>query len=216
MSIVAKASMGSNIEKLENGVYTAISSMFIDLGMQVNEKFNKTQRKFMLVWDIIGEEIEINGKMFTRTISREYSYVLGDKSNLKRDLQAWRGKPFTQEELDGFDLTNIMNKPCQLQIIKEEKNGNVYNNISSIMSLAKGVTIEPLTDVKIFDIEKQESFALWEFIPSWIQEKIKKALNFESSGLKIFVDQYEEHKKQLESQNQDSNLESFNGDDLPF
>lgn len=215
MSMIAKESTGVSIEKLENGVYTAISSMIIDLGKQTSEKFGKTQRKFMMIWNIIGEEVEINGNKLPRTMSKEYGYSLGEKSNLKRDLQAWRGQPFTSEELQGFNLLKILNKPCQLQIIKEEKNGNTYNNISSIMALPKGMTIELLEETSHFDVEDVETWKNWGKIPSWIQDKIKKADNYQESGLDKFVAEYEESIKEQEGKQEEQN-ENVLQDDLPF
>lgn len=215
MSMIAKESTGVSIEKLENGVYTAISSMIIDLGKQTSEKFGKTQRKFMMIWNIIGEAVEINGNKLPRTMSKEYGYNLGEKSNLRRDLQAWRGQPFTSEELQGFNLLKILNKPCQLQIIKEEKNGNTYNNISSIMALSKGMTIELLEETSHFDVEDVETWKNWGKIPSWIQDKIKKADNYEESGLDKFVTEYEESIKEQEGKQEEQN-ENVLQDDLPF
>lgn len=215
MSMIAKESTGVSIEKLENGVYTAISSMIIDLGKQTSEKFGKTQRKFMMIWNIIGEEVEINGNKLPRTMSKEYGYSLGEKSNLRRDLQAWRGQPFTSEELQGFNLLKILNKPCQLQIIKEEKNGNTYNNISSIMALPKGMTIGLLEETSHFDVEDVETWKNWGKIPSWIQDKIKKADNYEESGLNKFVAEYEEKLKEQEGKQEEQN-EDIPQDDLPF
>ena len=215
MSMIAKETTGVSIEKLENGVYTAVSSMIIDLGKQTSEKFGKTQRKFMMIWNIVGEEVEINGKKLPRTMSKEYGYSLGEKSNLRRDLQAWRGQSFTSEELQGFNLLKILNKPCQLQIIKEEKNGNTYNNISSIMALPKGMTIELLEKTSHFDIEDVETWKNWGKIPSWIQDKIKKADNYEESGLDKFVTEYEETIKEQEGKQEEQN-EDIPSDDLPF
>lgn len=215
MAMIARDNAGASIEKLENGVYTAISSMMIDLGKQTSEKFGKTQRKFMMIWTILGEEIEINGQKLPRTISKEYGYSLGEKSNLRKDLQAWRGVPFTAEELQGFNLLNILNKPCQLQIIKEEKNGSTYNNISSIMSLPKGTTVELLKDTSYFDLEDVETWKNYDKVPGWIQEKIKKADNFTESGFDKFVAEYEELKKEQEGKQQD-NDDLVTKDDLPF
>lgn len=215
MSMIAKESTGVSIEKLENGVYTAISSMIIDLGKQTSEKFGKTQRKFIMIWNIIGEEVEINGNKLPRTMSKEYGYSLGEKSNLRRDLQAWRGQPFTSEELQGFNLLKILNKPCQLQIIKEEKNGNTYNNISSIMALPKGMTIKMLEETSHFDVEDVETWKNWGKIPSWIQDKIKKADNYQESGLDKFVAEYEETIKEQEGKQEEQN-EDIPQDDLPF
>lgn len=216
MSMIAKESLGVIIEKLENGVYTAVSSMIIDLGNQTSEKFGKTQRKFMMIWTVLGEDVEINGQKLPRTISKEYGFSLGDKSNLRKDLQAWRGQPFTADELQGFNILNILNKACQLQIIKEEKNGNTYNNISSIMALPKGTVVEGLEDTCHFDMEDESTWNNWYRIPTWIQDRIKKAENYEETGLNKFVENYEEFVKEQESNKQSTDSEILPADDLPF
>ena len=212
MSMIAKDGGNVSIEKLENGVYTAISSMIIDLGLQVSEKFDKTQRKMMILWNVLGEEVKINEEKLPRTMSKEYSFSLGEKSNLRKDLQAWRGKTFTQEELKGFNVLNVLNKACQLQIILEERNGKKYNNIASIMALPKGTQITPLEKTSHFDMENPETWKNWGEIPQWIQSKIKKAQNYESSGLEEFVKQYEEGLKEKEESIPKIALE----DELPF
>ena len=183
MSMVASDNGGITIPKLEGGVYTAVSSAIIDIGLQTSEKFGNTQRKFMMIWTILGEEIEINGEKLPRTMSKEYSFSLHEKSSLRKDLQSWRGQVFTEEELQGFNLLNILNKPCQLQIILEEKNGKQYNNIAGIMSLPKGTTVETLDNTYHFDIEDASTYNNWEKIPGWIQERIKKADNYVGSDL---------------------------------
>ena len=137
--------------------------------------------------------------------------VPNEKSTLKKDLQAWRGKMFTDEELQGFNLLNILNKPCQLQIILEEKNGKQYNNIAGIMSLPKGTAIEQLPNTYHFDIEDESTYMNWRNIPSWIQERIKKADNYVESNLEKFVLEYENNVKEVNVGNE---LET--ADDLPF
>lgn len=216
MSMIAKETGNLSIEKLEAGVYRGISSMLIDLGLQESEKFEKTQRKMILVWNIVDEYIEINGEKLPRTITKEYGFSLGEKSNLRKDLQAWRGKPFTEEELQGFNLLNILNKPCQLQIILEEKNGKKYNNIASIMALGKGMQFNELEETSYLDLEEEETFVNWGSVPRWIQEKIKRAQNYTSSGLESYVADYERAMKEAEKYGSSDfeNVEPV--DDLPF
>lgn len=211
MSMIASDNGGQIIPKLEGGVYTAISSAIIDLGNQTSEKFQKTQRKFMMLWNIVGEVIEVNGENLPRTMSKEYSFSLNEKSTLRKDLQAWRGKIFTEEELQGFNLLNILNKPCQLQVLLEEKNGKQYNNIASIMALPKGSQVEELSNTYHFDIEDEETYTNWERIPNWIQERIKKADNYIDSTLEKYVLEYENNVKEVKT---DSELSA--DDDLPF
>lgn len=217
MSMVASDNGGQVIEKLENGVYTAVSSAIIDLGLQKNEQFKKIQRKFMMIWTIIGEEVEINGEKQPRTISKEYSFSLNEKSTLRKDLQAWRGKPFSEEELQGFNILAVLNKACQLQIILEEKNNKKYNNIAGIMSLPKGSNVPILEDTYYFDMENAETWENYCKIPNWIQEKIKKAENLESTGFERYVKEYDEMLKEQQSKQEENDQEIIApADDLPF
>ena len=204
MSMIASDNGGQAIEKLENGVYAAVSSAMIDLGQQKNEQFGKVQRKFMMIWTIIGEEIEINGEKQPRTISKEYSFSLNEKSTLRKDLQAWRGIPFKEEELQGYDLTRILNKACQLQIILEEKNKKKYNNIAGIMSLSKSMKVDGLDDTYYFDMTNPETWENYCRIPNWIQEKIKKAENLESTGFDKYIKEYDEMMKEQQGKQEES------------
>ena len=205
--MIASDNGGISIPKLEGGVYTAVSSAIVDLGLQTSEKFQKTQRKFMMIWIVKGEEVEVNGEKLPRTMSKEYSFSLNEKSTLRKDLQAWRGKVFTDEELQGFNLLNILNKPCQLQIILEEKNGKQYNNIAGIMSLPKGTTVDELQNTYHFDVEDESTYMNWEKIPGWIQERIKKADNFVGSNLEKFVLEYENNVKEVNADNELNTIE---------
>ena len=221
MSMIASDNGGQTIEKLENGVYTAVSSAIIDLGLQRNEQFGKTQRKFMMIWNILDEDVEINGEKLPRTISKEYSFSLNEKSTLRKDLQAWRGKPFSEEELQGFNILNILNRACQLQIILEEKNNKKYNNIAGIMSLPRGMKVDGLDNTYYFDMTNAETWENYCKIPNWIQDKIKKAENLESTGFDKYIKGYEEMLKEQQGKQEESNASADTeiiapADSLPF
>lgn len=218
MSLIASNEGGIEFKRLEDGVYTAVSSMLIDLGIQNNEKFEKKQRKIIIVWNIVGEYIEINDEKLPRVISKEYTLTLTDKSTLKKDLQAWRGRVFTAEELKGFNLINILNVPCQLQIINEEKNGKTYTSIASIMAMPKGMTVDKLEQTTMFDTYESETWNTFREIPKWIQEKIRKCENQVDTGLDIFIRQYDEIMANMTTENQEDVITSGEvpADDLPF
>lgn len=213
MSMIAKSEGNSNIKRLEDGVYTAISSSLIDLGVQVSEKYGKSSRKFLIIWNILNETIEVNGETLPRVLSKEYTMSLGEKSNLRKDLQAWRGKQFTAEELEGFNLLNILNKGCQLQILNIENNGKTYTNIASIMALPKGMTVEPLSATTVFDTYDPATWNQYIQLPQWIQDRIKQCTNISENGLDTFIKQYEEMTDIKEEQ---TNEVGISDDDLPF
>jgi hypothetical protein len=118
------------------GTHFALCYRLIDLGSQMNS-YNKVQRKIMLSWEFPNELMK-DGRPFS--IHKQYSLKLHEKSVLRKDLESWRGKPFTAEELKGFDVSNLLGKICFIGVVHNEgKDGNTYANISSILKVAKGM-----------------------------------------------------------------------------
>ena len=218
MSMMVRSEGNSEIKQLEPGVYTGIATAIIDLGIQENMMYGKQQRKAIIVWNIVGETVKVNDEELPRVISKEYTMSLGEKSTLRKDLEAWRGRPFTTEELQGFDLKNILNVPCQLQINQQEKNGKTYTNIAAIMSIPKGMSVAPVDNVYIFDTYDLTTWENYDKIANWIKEKIKKALNLAETQLDLYIKDYEENKKEQEGKKQEETEEDIEipKDDLPF
>ena len=219
MSMIAKDTQGITIPLLEGGVYYGVCSGIIDCGIQKNEMYNNESRKLMIQWNIVGEEVEINGEKVARIMHKQYGFSLNQKSTLRKDLEAWRGREFTEEELNGFDLNNILNIPCQLQIIEKERVGkNNVNAINGIMSIPKGTKIDKLDekDLLVLDLEDPNTFANFEKIPSWIQDVIKRAKNYEESGMKKYVDENVKTDKEAEENDDGEYITVDDTEDLPF
>ena len=214
MSMIVKSEGNSTIPQLEPGVYTGVASALIDLGLQENSMYKKTQRKVMIIWNIVGETITVNDEELPRVISKEYTMSLGEKSTLRKDLEAWRGKVFSADELEGFDLRNIINTACQLQINAQEKNGKTYTNIAAIMAIPKGTKIDTVDDTYIFDTYEPESWNNYDKIPNWIKEKIKKALNITETGLANYIKDYEEMKKEQEGKQAETEIPEMSKEEL--
>ena len=219
MSMMVRSEGNSEIKQLEPGVYTGIATAIIDLGIQENMMYGKQQRKAIIVWNIVGETVKVNDEELPRVISKEYTMSLGEKSTLRKDLEAWRGRPFTTEELQGFDLKNILNVPCQLQINQQEKNGKTYVNIAAIMAIPKGMSVAPVDSTYVFDTYDLSTWENYDKIANWIKEKIKKALNLAETQLDLYIKDYEENKKEQEGKKQEEGTEDDTEvpqDDLPF
>lgn len=177
---VAKAnSEGNRIPPIKGGCYLAVCYQFIDTGSQYNETYGNYSDKIMLGFELPDEVIEVEKdgvkEEVTRVISKEYTMSLNEKANLRKDLESWRGKTFTPEELEGFDVTTIVGKPCQIQIInkKSKTSGKDYAIISSIISAPKGMKdYKGTKDLVIFGLHPSTIDRISEF-PKWIQEKIK-------------------------------------------
>jgi hypothetical protein len=69
------------------------------------------------------------------TVRQRFTASLHEKSRLRPFLQAWRGRPFTLEELGRFDLEHLLKAPAYLQIEHSRTERGTYANIASIMRL---------------------------------------------------------------------------------
>lgn len=113
MGIMAQDN-GGDFEPVPAGMHRAICVNVFDVGYQPGYQGNPPAHKVVVLWEI--EPLNSQGKRFT--VTRIYTLSIGDKSNLGNDLTTWRGRPFTAEERKGFDLDNIINKPCQLNLVQ--------------------------------------------------------------------------------------------------
>lgn len=178
MSIIAKSTGDKEFAKLplpEAGTVQAVCCAVWDLGLQRSNFLNedgtpKVQHKVIIAWEINemidAPDSEYHGKPYM--LNRKYTLSLGEKANLRHDLESWRGKPFTAEELlNGIDLEKLYGVNCYIGVKHEadKKDANkVYANVSAILPLPKGM--QPMKPVR----------AKGEAAPKWVQEKIAQAI----------------------------------------
>lgn len=94
-----------------------------DLGLQSSEfkGEKKVQHKIKVGFELnkrIESGDQMNGKRYR--IFRDYTASLDKKANLRKDLTAWRGREFTEQELSGFDTESLIGANCLLNIIHYE------------------------------------------------------------------------------------------------
>jgi hypothetical protein len=176
MGLVAKdGGGGMDFPKAPEGTHLARCCKVIDLGTQYSKKWDNHNHKIMLVWELPTELIpegELAGEPFG--VAQVYTLSLGEKANLRKDLEAWRGKAFSEEELAGFNIDKLLGQACYLGVTHNKTPDKVYVNVSSIMKLPKGVECpqainEPISfDLDNFDSEIFESFS--EGLRKWIAE----------------------------------------------
>ncbi|EMT8246002.1 hypothetical protein KLR49_002128, partial [Neisseria gonorrhoeae] len=110
-------------------------------------------------------------------ISRRYTASLHSKSQLATDLKSWRGRDFTPEERDNFDLRNILGKPCLLSIAHQESSDGktTYANISAISNKMKSYTPkQPDNAVFAFDLSDPD-WANYGLLNEKLREQIAKS-----------------------------------------
>lgn len=171
---------GSGIPILAEGSYAAVCYMLVDIGLQKNERYGNSSRKVIIGWEIADEFVEVDGEKKPRVFSARYTASLNEKAILRRDLAAWRGRDFTEDELKAFDLRSIVGAPCFVQVIhKDGGNGKTYANLASIMRLPKGMPAPQLTlDKVIYDIDESSIDDVAK-LPEWIANAVKSSESYQ-------------------------------------
>jgi len=136
MALIAKQAGGSFIP-CPAGLHHAVCVDVVDLGdLKVNYGGKeKIQHKVRLVWQT--DELMPDGKPYI--VQKRYTLSLNEKATLRKDLESWRSKAFTVDELNGFDLELLLCVNCQLNVIQETRDGSTYGNVTSIVPPPKGV-----------------------------------------------------------------------------
>jgi hypothetical protein len=85
----------------------------------------------------------------------------------------------------GGDLTPLLGTPINVHLVKEEKKGKIYNNVSGLAPMReKEVAQCPalVNEPRLFDLDEPD-MKVFNDLPNWLQEKIKGNLNFAGSKL---------------------------------
>ncbi len=136
MPIIAKET-GGDFANAPAGTYAAICVDVVDLGV-LETNYNgqvKSQHKIRLVWQL--DENQPNGKPFL--ISKRYTLSLHEKAGLRKDLESWRGRPFTETERAGFDVEVLLAAPALINVLHNVNGGKTYANVAGIMKLPKSM-----------------------------------------------------------------------------
>lgn len=112
---------GGDFEPIPLGMHRAICMGVYDVGLQPGYQGGPAHKKVVLLWELEPKS-DKTGKHFT--VTKIYTQSIGDKSSLGADLASWRTRPFTADEKKGFELNNVLGKPCQLNLIAGGKDGD--------------------------------------------------------------------------------------------
>lgn len=182
MGLIAKQG-GGDFQIPNAGQYAAICHQVIDLGHQFNAVHNKWQPKVRIGWELHGENMigegvgnMEDGRPFT--VSSEFTVSLADNGHLRPMLEGWRGRPFSEEELEGFDISKLLGVPCMLTIQHTNSNGKTYANVTAATPLLKALPRpQQVNDSLLFNFEPWNG-AEFEALPQWVRDKIKKSREF--------------------------------------
>lgn len=182
MSIVAKNS-GFTRELVPAGNYIARCYKMIEIGTisEIVMGQSKTLHKVRIGWELPTET-----KVFDQAkgaqplvIDQEYTLSMNEKSNLRKMLESWRGRAFTEKEAEAFDITKLLGAPCMLNIIhKQSKTGNSYEQISSVTAVPKGFQVPEQVNKNFVLSYDAWNEGLFDSLPDFIKQKMMSSLEY--------------------------------------
>lgn len=159
------------------GTYVAVCNLLADLGLQPgSDMYPNPKHKVAIRFEVPDERIkyEVDGqhREGPMTLTKTFTASMNAKSNLRKFLEAWRGRSFTEDEAAGFDIHTLLGVPAMLTVVEyHNKRGETKTAIGGASRLMKGIVApkaeNPLLYYMPGDDESQRSM-----LPKWIQDAI--------------------------------------------
>ena len=175
---------GADFDLCPAGNHPAVCIGLIDLGTHY-ECFQggaeKKVRKVMLLWEL---EAEVEGKDKRLFVGRDFNIglndkgelVYGDKSNIRKLLETWRGRAYNPDE--EIDPEAVVGKACLVSIKhKPTQKGKSYAQVDSVGSLPKGMTaLKPSKAKVLYSADSDEGAPGEDWLPRVFGEKVENVL----------------------------------------
>jgi len=180
---------GGSYQLPPEGNHLARCIRVIDLGTQ-KETYNGKPKKYhrgILGWELLEEKAVFDEERGEEPffVSKEYTLSLSERANLRHDLESWRGKGFSEAELEAFDMSRLLGALCMVNVIhRVSAKKRKYASVNGITPLPKGmkdlVPKQVLPSIKYL-IEDRRGGA-FEELPEFIQEKIMASEEWEDNS----------------------------------
>lgn len=167
------------------GTYRGALVHVIDIGEQLckGKKGDFYQNQVVYTFELVGKTKEIDGQQKAIDLSRTFSYTRGANSAFRKFVQDWTGKKMSDEEWDEFDPGTLLYRNAMLSVVHNDT--GEYANIATAMAPFEGdVYPAPTLPRLYFDMDQWDD-ALFEKLPEWAQERIKKSSQYQKEHAKV-------------------------------
>lgn len=180
MSIIVKTDSNQDYYKIPPGTYVGRCFSVIDLGTY-NTEFGGEKRErheVRISWEVPDEIIERDGQSKPATISKTFTHSLHEKSALRHTLESWRGRTFTDQELQGFDLAKLLGAACTLTISEVNNEGKSRAVVSAVGKLGKGMKCGEQVNKSLEYSVALGKDGTYAGFPDWLKKKLDSCLEW--------------------------------------
>lgn len=183
---------GPQQEAMDEGTYPARVVQVIDLGVQEQRPYKGEAKPpaqcVMLTYEFLDEfckdEDGDDQEDKPRWLSEDFPL-----HNLEADLAKSTKRYYAMDpdETFGGDFTLLTGAPCMVTINQYESKGIIRNGVTSVAAMRPKEAAkapELVNPPKVFTIEAPD-LEVFKSLPDWLQDKIKKGLEFGGSALDL-------------------------------
>jgi hypothetical protein len=184
MPLMMPPQSDTQFEQVPPGTHVGVCYRVVDLGTQETTFEQKPVLKHQIDihWELTQELME-DGRPFS--VRKRYTYSSSPKGNLRNDLEAWRGQPFSDVEFGTFDIGKLLGVGALLTILhRKAENGKTYVNVAAVARLTKGfpgfapngrVLTPPHNSMICFSFSDPWDRDAFQALPEWQREVIAKS-----------------------------------------
>lgn len=157
----------------------------IDMGTHWNENFGKWKRQVRLTFELPTEL-----HVFDEDKGEEPFFVsvfctlsMHENSTLRRHLESWRGKRFSDEEAGSFNIFTLADVPGMVNVTHSQD--GKYADIASISPMPRGIECPAgVNPVVLFSpyMDKADMQQAWKALPDWMREKISESQEWQQAA----------------------------------
>lgn len=163
------------------GTHVCILSTIVDLGVQESRYGSQPKREIFLGFEVTDEFNQWSDRDGPRRepkrVSTTVTASLTSKAKLREFVEGILGSRLSDAEVREFDVVGlVLGKPCLVNVVHNESNGNTYANIGGITPLPKTMAAPEVRGQLIAYSPEAHDPATWDLLPKFLQEKIAKRI----------------------------------------
>lgn len=186
MALTFKAKGGSgDFKTAPAGNHIAVCNLVADLGIQPGSGlYPDPKHQVILRFEFPAERVDYQDKDGKNKSGPQITYwtftaSMHEKANLRKQLEGWRGKKFSDDEAEVFDVSKLLAKACLLNLVEKVKGDKVYVNPAALSALPRG-TNAPAPEMPILYYGEDDK-SQFEELPQWIRDKITSQIKPQTS-----------------------------------
>ena len=182
MGLYAEQKESGDFITVEPGTYVARCYSMIEIGTIETEYKGKKkkQHKASVTWELPTETAIFHEEKGPEpfVVSKKYTLSMYKDANLRKDLESWRGKGYTDDEANRVDITKLIGQPCLITVIQKQRPDDqkkTYTSVENVTQMMKGQECPPqINPTRILSFDKWDD-KIFDSLSDYMKDQIRSS-----------------------------------------